>query len=77
MHFFVKNSNAILAERLLLGLQRLYDSGAYDRYMKEHTLTKDAFPLTKFKNARIIKLKNPNTSQTELIKYGLLWPNKK
>ena len=75
MHFFVKNNNKPLAERLTLGLQRLYGSGAYDNYMQNHQLTQYAFPLTKFKNSRIIKLKNPNNKQGDLAKFGLSWPS--
>ncbi len=56
MHFYVKNDNKQLAARLKLGLQRLYDSGEYDKYLKKHPLTKGTFPLTKFKQSRVIKL---------------------
>ena len=78
MHFFVKNNNKQLAKRLILGLKRLYDSGAYDDYMQNHQLTQHAFPLTKFKKSRVIKLTNPNNKQaelTELAKFGLSWPS--
>ncbi|WP_057831091.1 hypothetical protein [Colwellia sp. TT2012] len=77
MHFFVKNNNKQLANRLTLGLQRLYDSGAYDNYMQKHQLTQYAFPLSKFKNSRVIKLENPNNKQTELAKFSLSWPSDK
>jgi len=77
MHFFVKHNDADLAKRLTLGLQRLYASGSFERYMKEHSLTKNAFPLTKFKHSRIIKLSNPNSTEAALEQFGLHWPNVK
>ncbi len=77
MHFFVKGNNIRLAKRLNIGLQRLYDSGAYDDYMQNHQLTQYAFPLTKFKSSSVIKLTNPNKKETELAKFGLSWPNSK
>ena len=77
MHFYVKNDNTQLATRLKLGLQRLFESGEYDKYMKKHSLTKGAFPLSKFKQSRIIKLTNPESKETELTKFGLKWPNSK
>ena len=75
MHYFVNSNNAQLAARLKLGLERLYESGEYDQYMKDHPLTKGAFPLTKFKSSRIIKLKNPGNTKTDLEKFSLRWPN--
>lgn len=75
MHFFVKVKNAQLAERLALGLQRLYESGQYDHYMKTHPLTKGAFPLAKFKQSRVIKLENPNSTQSGLGEFALPWPD--
>lgn len=77
MHFFVKHNNEDLAKRLNLGLQRLYDSGKFERYMKDHPLTKNAFPLTKFEHSRVIKLANPNNTQTSLNDFGLIWPSSK
>jgi len=76
MHFFVKSNNAKLATRLKLGLQRLYDSGEYDQYMKNHPLTKGAFPLTKFKESRVIKLTNPGNTESDLKNFSLPWPKK-
>ncbi len=77
MHFFVNSNNELLAKRLTLGLQRLFESGKYDSYMKSHHLTQHAFPLTKFKSSRVIKLKSPNNNQAELGAFALDWPNSK
>ena len=77
MHFFVRSENKGLAQRISLGLQKMFDSGAFYKYMKTHPLTKNAFPLTQFKDARTIKLKNPNSPSSELKKYGLNWPGEK
>ncbi|KGJ97221.1 ABC transporter substrate-binding protein [Colwellia psychrerythraea] len=77
MHFFVKSSNNILAQRLTLGLQRLYESGSYERYMKNHPLTQHAFPLTKFKKSTVISLMNSNYTEHALAEYGLVWPGSK
>jgi hypothetical protein len=75
MHFFVKQNDEKLAKRLTLGLKRLYKSGSLDHYMREHPLTKNAFPLTKFVHSRVITLANPHNTQPELEKFGLLWPS--
>ncbi len=77
MHFFVKHNDADLAKRLTLGLQRLYESGSFERYMKEHPLTKNAFPLTKFEHSTVIKLDNPNSTPADLERFGLVWPSSK
>lgn len=74
MHFFVKASNQSLAQRLTLGLERLFDSGEYEEYMKQHPLTRHAFPLVKFKNATLIKLENPESNLFDFNKYALKWP---
>jgi hypothetical protein len=75
MHFFVKSNNKQLADRLYLGLKRLYNSGDYFKYMKSHPLSHHAFPLSKFKNSKVIRLENPNNAQAELDKFGLAWPH--
>lgn len=74
MHFFVKSNNKELAKRLSLGLERLFHSGKFDNYMKEHSLTKHAFPLSKFQKSRVIMLENPNEKYSELVEFDLKWP---
>ncbi|MGL1958539.1 MAG: transporter substrate-binding domain-containing protein [Colwellia sp.] len=74
MNFFVHKENSELAERLELGLLKLNNSGEFLNYMKKHSLTKNAFPLTQYKNAQVIKISNPNNSSTALTKFGLQWP---
>lgn len=76
MNFFVNVNNTQLANRLTLGLKKLNDSGALYSYMAHHPLTKHAFPLTKFKSAKIIKLNNANVHSYELEQYGFQWPKK-
>ena len=74
MNFFVNSKNTQLAERLTLGLSKLHHNGTFDNYMKNHNLTKNAFPLKKFKNANIIKLNNLNNAGNTLSEFGLKWP---
>jgi len=76
MNFFVNANNNKLANRLTLGLTRLNNTGALYHYMKHHPLTKHAFPLTKFKGAKVIKLKNADEHNSELEQFGFKWPNK-
>ncbi len=74
MNFFVNINNTTLAERLELGLRKLHQSGAFDNYMKTHSLTKGGFPLEKLKKANIIKLNNTNNAGKSLTEFGLKWP---
>lgn len=76
MNFFVNIKNTQLANRLSLGLKKMNNSGALHKYMTHHPLTKHAFPLTKFKSAKVIKLNNENTHSIELERYGFKWPKK-
>lgn len=76
MNFFVNVNNTKLASRLILGLKRLNDSGDLYNYMTHHPLTKHAFPFTKFKSAKVIKLNNANVHSHELEQYGFKWPQK-
>lgn len=76
MNFFVNINNVELASRLKLGLKKLHDSGSFKHYMKNHPLTKSAFPLSKFKKATVITLQNKQYHSIELEHYGLQWPKK-
>lgn len=75
MHFFVNLEKAQLAKRINQGLEKLHASGELSRYMQTHPLTKNAFPLSKFGNAQVLELINPESQEPN--PYTFKWPNKK
>jgi hypothetical protein len=76
MNFFVHKNNFALAERIFLGLTKLDESGRYLHYMQQKRLTKNAFPLEKYRSSKVIELKNTNINNAELKEFGLDWPKK-
>lgn len=77
MHFFVNLGKKQLAERINLGLEKLEASGELTRYMQQHVLTKSAFPLSKFTNATVLELTNPELQPQSTNKHSFKWPKKK
>lgn len=76
MNYYVHASNIALANRLELGLIRLHESGEFERFMRSHSLTKNAFPLSKYESTSLIELSNSEFNSSELEKYGLKIPLK-
>ncbi|TPH12912.1 substrate-binding periplasmic protein [Litorilituus lipolyticus] len=74
MHFFVNLKKKKLAQRINLGLEKLENSGQLERYMQRHSLTKNAFPLSKFKKAQVIELQSTEIVSKDTIKHTLKWP---
>lgn len=73
MNFYVKKSNLTLASDIEAGLIKLIDSGEFEKHMKDHSLTKNGFPLERLNNATKIDIKNNDISQetlNELAIYG-------
>lgn len=59
MYFFVAKNNQALQHRIQLGLQRMVDSGELNAFIKQHSTTRDIFPLTNFSDSLIFELTNP------------------
>lgn len=74
MNFYVHAGNMALANRLELGLIRLHESGEFERFMRSHSLTKNAFPLSQYESTNVITLSNSEFNSRELEKYGLKIP---
>lgn len=77
MNFYVKKSNVRLASDLEEGLIKLIQTGEFEQHMKEHSLTKNGFPLERLADANRIDIDNNDISEetlNELAKYGLKWP---
>lgn len=66
MYFYVNKNKPQLQQRLSLGLQKLQDNGELLRLMQTHPLTKNAFPLSQYDNARIITINNPQGSYSDV-----------
>ncbi|MFT4806719.1 MAG: hypothetical protein ACI9LX_000033 [Paraglaciecola sp.] len=80
MNFYVKKSNVELAVVLEEGLQKLMETGEFEQHMKEHSLTKNGFPLERLSNAIKIEIKNNDINQetlNELDTYGFKWSHQK
>lgn len=76
MNYYVHAGNMALANRLELGLIRLNESGEFDHFMRAHSLTNNAFPLSQYQSTNLIKLSNSEFNSSELEKYGLKIPLK-
>jgi len=59
MVFFVHKDNERLAMALEQGLKNLVDTGRLTKFLTEHPVTKDAFPLGRFSNSQLLELDNP------------------
>jgi hypothetical protein len=80
MNFYVKKSNLDLAIIIEEGLIQLIDSGEFEQHMREHSLTRNGFPLERFNDAIKLEINNNDISQetlNELAIYGLKWPQQK
>ena len=64
LYFFVAPTHPEIAQRLKYGLEKLIDSGEFDQFVTTHPVTAPIFPLSKWKNSRIIKLPNPLLPKT-------------
>lgn len=57
MVFYVRKGDSKLAEQIEYGLVNLLLDETFQRYMENHPLTKNGFPLSKFKDSLFIELK--------------------
>lgn len=73
MYFFVGKHNQALQERIELGLSRLLASGELAHIIQNHPTTKDAFPLSRLKQALIFDLTNPKLPTQTPLENEALW----
>ncbi len=59
MYFFFNKNNQGLKDRIEKGLRIMINNGSFDEYLKTSKNTKKLFPLDKWMNVKIFKLKNP------------------
>lgn len=59
LYFFVNKENEQLADQLAFGLRRSIKDGSFITFMKNNALTSSLFPLSKWKNKKVLKLDNP------------------
>lgn len=59
MYFFVKKSNVALAARLEKGLTGLAQSGEFLRFLQQHQISRQVFPLSRFRKSLVFHLSNP------------------
>ena len=57
-YYFVDHDNSQLAKRLQIGLMAAFKDGSWLQLMKNHAITKNLFPLTKWHNKRFFELQN-------------------
>ena len=72
--FFTNTQDEALAKAIETGLTMLNESGEFDTFMRQHPLTRRAFPLSQYSEDRIIDLGNtesPKGYNTE--KYRQFW----
>ncbi len=58
-YFFTSKNNAVLADMLTLGLQRMVEKGALKDYMRQQKLTSHLFPLSQWQGTRWLSIDNP------------------
>lgn len=59
VYFFVNKDNKELAQWITTGLERMIDSGEFERYIAHHPFTEGVFPLAIQGNFRRIDIPNP------------------
>lgn len=73
IYLFVAKDNEKLAKRLETGLRALLSSGAMRQMLATHPSTRAAFPLERFKDATILRLRNPTLPVTTPLHDPSLW----
>ncbi|NVK24795.1 MAG: hypothetical protein HWE10_07690 [Gammaproteobacteria bacterium] len=68
MFYYVKKSNTELADKVLSGLEILRDNGALYEYMKNHPLTRSAFPLNQFRHSTFLNMDGSHNQMVEQMK---------
>lgn len=73
LYFFVAPNHPEIAMRLEKGLTHLISTGEFEKFLFNHPVTAQIFPLTKWKNSRLILIKNPLLPKTAEPTNQKLW----
>lgn len=73
LYFFVHKNNTELAAQLEWGLKKSIDDNSFIEFMAENKLTSALFPLSKWKNKKVIELKNPYLPKSTPLADKSLW----
>ena len=60
MYFFVAHGNEALAELLEERLTQFAENGDLHAYLRQHPVTRGAFPLARFRDSLVFRLENPD-----------------
>jgi len=72
-YYFVSKNNTALAQRLAVGLNTALKDGSFMSLMKNHTVSKHLFPLSRWKNKRYFELSNNDFDIKILEKNAQFW----
>lgn len=73
MYFFLNKENKRLIERINTGLEKMVEEEKLLEFMKIHPLTKDLFPLDKYKESIFIELINSQLPSETPLENEKLW----
>ncbi len=73
LYFFVAPNHPEIAKRLEKGLTHLINTGEFEKFLVNHPVTAQVFPLTKWKNSRLILINNPLLPKTAEPTNQKLW----
>ena len=73
MYFFTSKDNEALARKLEERLLIFAESGDLQAFIRQHPVTKSAFPLARFSESLIFSLKNPDLPAATPLQNQALW----
>jgi len=73
LYFFIHKNNQALADQIEFGLQQAIMDGSLMAMMKSHTLSKDLFPLSKWKKRVYLHLMNNDLPTQTPLDNGKYW----
>ncbi len=73
MYFFTSKNNEALARKLEERLLIFAESGDLQAFIRQHPVTKSAFPLARFSESLIFSLKNPDLPAETPLQNRALW----
>ena len=73
MYFFVKKDNIALATRLGKGLDQLAQSGELLRFLQQHQIARQVFPLSRFTQSLVFQLDNPLMPANTPLQQAAYW----
>lgn len=72
MNFYLNKNNQALADKINAGLEKIAQNGELLSFMKNHSLTQNAFPLSKYINSTIINIESDVMPNSHAIFYKRL-----